>query len=607
MQDNKAEYSPSGDYDLSAAISSDFGLRQGLTSYGDAHFSLFLRKVFIKALGYSEDALSRPIIGIINTFSGFNPCHANVPQLIEAVKRGIQLNGGLAIEFPTISIHESFSHPTSMFLRNLMSMDTEEMIRAQPLDACIMIGGCDKTVPAQLMGGISANKPVLPLVTGPMMPGSHRGQRIGACTDCRNNWAAFRAGDIDIEEISAINDELAPTIGTCGVMGTASTMACITAALGLMPLRGASAPAVSSARVRIAEETGAHAVAAALAKRRPQDILSKESFLNAITVLQAIGGSTNAVVHLMAIVNRHPKLQGVITLDTFAEIGRRTPLLIDLKPSGDNYMNDFHNAGGMLALLHTLRPLLHFSAMTISGQTLGEVLDASPFRTFPFSQQVIRPLSNPLYPSSSLVVLRGNIAPDGAIIKASASKDRRLVSHTGPAVVFESPEDLAKRIDDPDLDVTKDSVLVLKGIGPIGNPGMPEAGLIPIPRKLASAGVKDMLRLSDGRMSGTAGGTIVLHISPESALPESPFGVVQTGDMITCDADHGKLTLEISDEELKSRIQTRKKEGSDLAKGWLDRTRRRGYRSLYERSVNQAPDGADFDFLTAVGPSDVSK
>ncbi|GFG08208.1 minichromosome loss protein 1 [Aspergillus udagawae] len=607
MQDDKAEYSLSGDYNLSAAISSDSGLRQGLTSYGDAHFSLFLRKVFIKALGYSEDALSRPIIGIINTFSGFNPCHANVPQLIEAAKRGIQLNGGLAIEFPTISIHESFSHPTSMFLRNLMSMDTEEMIRAQPLDACITIGGCDKTVPAQLMGGISANKPVLPLVTGPMMPGSHRGQRIGACTDCRNNWAAFRAGDIDIEEISAINDELAPTIGTCGVMGTASTMACITAALGLMPLRGASAPAVSSVRARIAEETGAHAVAVALAKRRPQDILSKESFFNAIIVLQAIGGSTNAVVHLMAIVNRHPKLQGVITLDTFAEIGRSTPLLIDLKPSGDNYMNDFHNAGGMLALLHTLRPLLHLSAMTISGQTLGEVLDASPFRTFPLSQQVIRPLSNPLYPSSSLVVLRGNIAPDGAIIKASASKDRRLLSHTGAAVVFENPEDLAKRIDDPDLDVTEDSVLVLKGIGPIGNPGMPEAGLIPIPRKLASAGVKDMLRLSDGRMSGTAGGTIVLHISPESALPESPFGVVQTGDMITCDADNGKLTLEVSNEELNSRIEARKNEGSDAARGWLDRTRRRGYRGLYERSVNQAQDGADFDFLTAIGPLDVSK
>ncbi|KAJ9299495.1 hypothetical protein DTO217A2_8160 [Paecilomyces variotii] len=601
MVQDDSQPSSGGDYDLSRPLEATSGLRQGLTSYGDAHFSLFLRKVFIKALGYSDDALSRPIIGIINTYSGFNPCHANVPQLIEAAKRGVQLHGGLAVDFPTISVHESFAHPTSMFLRNLMSMDTEEMIKAQPLDACIMIGGCDKTVPAQLMGGISANKPILPLITGPMMPGSHRGQRLGACTDCRNNWAAFRANEIDIEEISAINEELAPTIGTCGVMGTASTIACITAGLGMMPLRGASAPAVSSGRLRIAEETGANAVSVAKAKRTPQDILSKESFLNAITVLQAIGGSTNAVVHLLAIANRHPKLQGQITLQTFDEIGRKTPLLVDLKPSGDNYMNDFHNAGGMLALLHQLRPLLHLSAMTISGQTLGEVLDASSFRSFPYSQQLIRPLSDPLYPSSSLVVLYGNIAPNGAVMKASASKDRALLSHSGPAVVFKNSADLAARIDDPDLPATKDSVLVLQGIGPIGNPGMPEAGLIPIPRKLGASGVKDMLRLSDGRMSGTAGGTIVLHISPESALPESPFGVVQTGDIITCNVEKRVLHLDISDDELKARIEERKR--SISSSGVLsERSRKRGYRGLYERSVNQAEEGVDFDFLTAAGP-----
>ncbi|KAJ9194283.1 hypothetical protein DTO164E3_7389 [Paecilomyces variotii] len=601
MVQDDSQPSSGGDYDLSRPLEATSGLRQGLTSYGDAHFSLFLRKVFIKALGYSDDALSRPIIGIINTYSGFNPCHANVPQLIEAAKRGVQLHGGLAVDFPTISVHESFAHPTSMFLRNLMSMDTEEMIKAQPLDACIMIGGCDKTVPAQLMGGISANKPILPLITGPMMPGSHRGQRLGACTDCRNNWAAFRANEIDIEEIPAINEELAPTIGTCGVMGTASTIACITAGLGMMPLRGASAPAVSSGRLRIAEETGANAVSVAKAKRTPQDILSKESFLNAITVLQAIGGSTNAVVHLLAIANRHPKLQGQITLQTFDEIGRKTPLLVDLKPSGDNYMNDFHNAGGMLALLHQLRPLLHLSAMTISGQTLGEVLDASPFRSFPYSQQLIRLLSDPLYPSSSLVVLYGNIAPNGAVMKASASKDRALLSHSGPAVVFKNSADLAARIDDPDLPVTNDSVLVLQGIGPIGNPGMPEAGLIPIPRKLGASGVKDMLRLSDGRMSGTAGGTIVLHISPESALPDSPFGVVQTGDIITCNVEKRVLHLDISDDELKARIEERKR--SISSSGVLsERSRKRGYRGLYERSVNQAEEGVDFDFLTAAGP-----
>ncbi|KAJ6171586.1 Dihydroxy-acid/6-phosphogluconate dehydratase [Penicillium chermesinum] len=474
----------------------------------------FYAKSSSKLSDTPEDALSRPIVGIINTFSGFNPCHANVPQLIEAAKRGVQLNGGLAIEFPTISVHESFSHPTSMFLRNLMSMDTEEMIKAQPLDACIVIGGCDKTVPAQLMGGISANKPILPLITGPMLPGSHRGKRIGACTDCRNNWAAFRAGEIDMEEISAINEELAPTIGTCGVMGTASTMACVTAGLGMMPLRGASAPAVSSARLRIAEETGANAVAVAKASRKPQDILTKESFFNAITVLQAIGGSTNAVVHLLAIANRHPDLQGVITLQTFEEIGQKTPLLIDLKPSGDNYMNDFHNAGGMPALLHTLRPLLHLSARTISGQTLGEVLDAAHYKRVSFPQSIIRPLADPLYAAASLVVLRGNLAPDGARV--------------GP-----------------------------QGHWPDRKPGNAEAGLIPIPKKLAAAGVKDMLRLSDGRMSGTAGGTIVLHISPESAVPGSPFGAVETGDTIICDVEKRTLHLDIPDSVLQSRIQQR--------------------------------------------------
>lgn len=381
-------------------------------------------------------------------------------------------------------------------------------------------------------------------------------------------------------------------------MGTASTMACITAALGLMPLRGASAPAVSSTRLRIAEETGANAVAAAKAKRTPQEILTKESFLNAITVLQAIGGSTNGIVHLMAIVNRHPKLQGEITLQTFDDIGRKTPMLIDLKPSGENYMTDFHNAGGMLALMHALRPLLHLNAMTITGKTLGEVLDESPFKPCPFSMQVIRPLSDPLYPASSLVVLRGNIAPDGAIIKASASKDRRLLRHSGPAVVFENIVDLTARIDDPDLPVTPDSVLVLKNIGPVGNPGMPEAGLIPIPRKLGRQGVQDMLRLSDGRMSGTAGGTIVLHISPESALPESPFGIVRTGDVITCDVEARKLQLEISGAELMRRIEERKL--SQLENMRIENAQR-GYRGLYARSVNQAQDGVDFDFLTARG------
>ncbi|KAM0331335.1 hypothetical protein ACHAQA_003007 [Verticillium albo-atrum] len=603
---------PLADYDLSTPIStSQGGLRQGLTSYGDAHFSLFLRKVFIKALGYSDDALSRPIIGIVNTYSSFNPCHANIPQLIEAVKRGVQLNGGLAVDFPTISLHESFSSPTSMYLRNLMSMDTEEMIAAQPCDAVVLIGGCDKTTPAQLMGGISANKPILHLVTGPMMPGSHKGVRIGACTDCRNNWASFRAGTIDIEDISAINDELAPTAGTCGVMGTASTMACILVALGLMPFKGASAPAVSSARLRIAEETGANAVAAFKQQLKPQSVLTRESFLNAITILQAIGGSTNAVVHLMAIIGRHPAVAGTITLDTVDEIGRKTPLLVDLKPSGDKYMTDFHDAGGMVALLHELRPLLHLGAQTVTGRTLGEELDRAPYRPVPRESLVscIQPFHEPLHPASSLIVLRGNIAPGGAVMKASASKDRRLLQHSGPAVVFAGSADLAKRIDDPDLEVTPDSVLVLQNIGPVGNPGMPEAGLIPIPRKLAAQGVQDMLRLSDGRMSGTAGGTIVLHISPEAADPESVLGIVRNGDVITCDAEGRTIRVEISNEEIQKRLREKKdtlveeEARDDVPPGpWTARKKIRGYRGLYMRSVNQAQEGADFDFLTAAGP-----
>ncbi|KIW72997.1 dihydroxy-acid dehydratase [Phialophora macrospora] len=615
--DERGEVIGCSDYQLDVPLSTKSGIRQGLTAYGDAHFSLFLRKVFIKALGYGEDALSRPIIGIINTYSGFNPCHGNVPQLIEATKRGIYLSGGLGIDFPTISVHESFSSPTSMFLRNLMSMDTEEMIRAQPVDACIVIGGCDKTIPAQIMGGISANKPIIPLITGPMMPGSHRGGRIGACTDCRSNWAAYRAGQIDLEEISTINEELAPTIGTCGVMGTASTMACLIAALGLMPWKGATAPAVSALRLRIAEETGRNAVKVARARHTPQAILSRESFLNAITVLQAIGGSTNGVVHLLAIANRHPEVRGTITLSDVDKIGRQTPLVIDLKPSGDNYMTDFHNAGGMTALLHTLRPLLHLSALTVTGETLGEVLDATPFRPFPYSTKIIRPISDPLQASSSLVVLRGNLAPDGCIMKASASKNRALLSHTGPAVVFQDTAALASRIDDPDLDVSASSVLVLQSIGPIGNPGMPEAGLIPIPRKLASQGVTDMLRISDGRMSGTAGGTIVLHISPESVLPSSLLGIVRDGDLITCNVERRSLTLDVPEGKIQQRLRERSllletagngRSGVDAGAGTPNnvlatRRTRRGYRGLYERCVNQAHLGADFDFLTAEGPS----
>ncbi|KAG5655305.1 hypothetical protein KAF25_010457 [Fusarium avenaceum] len=600
---------PETDYDLDKPMDVKWGLRRDLVGFGDPHFSMFLRKVFIKALGYGEDALSRPIVGIINTQSAFNPCHANSPQMIEAIKRGVQLNGGIALDFPTISLAEVFSFPTSLFLRNLMSMDTEEMIRAQPVDSVIAIGGCDNTIPAQIMGGISANKPVLNLVTGPMMPGSHRGRRVGACTDCRNNWASYRAGHIDMEDISTLNDELAPTIGFCGVMGTASTMACIAGSLGLMPLNGATAPAVSATRMRIAEQTGVLAMKAIYDNRTPQSILSVDSFYNAITVLQAIGGSTNCVVHMLAMANRHPDVAGKITLDTIDEIGRKTPLLIDLKPSGDHYMTDFHEAGGLAVLFDNLRPLLKLDAKTITGETLGEHITSSMPYISELSYKIIRPMSNPLYPHSSLVVLRGNIAAGGAIMKPSASKDRRLLSHRGRAVVFSNPTDMANRVDDPDLEVDEDSILVLQGIGPIGNevPGMPEAGLLPIPRKLASKGVIDMLRISDGRMSGTAGGSVVLHVSPEATLAESTLGVLRTGDWIVCDVEKRLLHVEVSDTELDQRraerAASKEKQQAATDSGLKPRKAKkfptRGYRGLRVERLQQAigaPEDRDSGF-----------
>ena len=384
-------------------------------------------------------------------------------------------------------------------------------------------------------------------------------------------------------------------------------MACILVGLGLMPFRGASAPAVSSTRLRIAEETGKNAVNACknLDKLRPQKVLSRESFLNAITVLQAIGGSTNAIVHLMAIIGRHPTFAGSISLDTIDDIGRRTPLLVDLKPSGENYMTDFHNSGGMLALLHELKPLLHLDAMTVTGLTLGQEMASAHYSPVPRELSCIQPFDSPLYPASSLVVLRGNIAPGGAIMKASASKDKKLLQHTGRAVVFAGSADLAQRIDDPNLEVEADSVLVLQNIGPVGNPGMPEAGLIPIPRKLAEKGVMDMLRLSDGRMSGTAGGTICLHISPEAADPTSVLGIIKNGDVISCDIESRRIHVDISDEEITRRVEERKGVilADDSTAPWATREETRGYRGLYLREVTQAEKGADFDFLTAAGPS----
>ncbi len=566
------------------------GMRKGLTDYGDADFSLFLRRAFIKGAGYTEDALSRPVVGIANTGSSYNPCHGNAASLVEAVKRGVMLAGGLPIEFPTISVHESFSHPTSMFLRNLMSMDTEEMIKAQPMDAVVMIGGCDKTVPAQLMGAASAGVPAIQLVTGSMLTGSHRAERVGACTDCRRFWAMYRGDEIDAAEIDEVNNQLVASVGTCSVMGTASTMACIAEALGMMLPGGATPPAVTSARIRTAEQTGTQAVAMIKARLTPDRILTPHAFENALCVLLAIGGSTNGIIHLAAIAGRC----GIrIDLDRLAQISDKVPVLVNLKPSGNHYMEDLHAAGGLVAVLREIAPFLHLNTLTVTGRTLGEEIDNADAA---FPQEVVRPLANPVYPRGGIVFLRGNLAPGGAIIKQSAASET-LLEHESRTVVFDGLEDLARRIDDPELDVEASDILVLKNIGPKGAPGMPEAGYIPIPRKLAREGVKDMVRISDGRMSGTAAGTIVLHVTPESA-DGGPLALAQTGDRIRLSVSERRLDLLISDEEFARR----------RAQAPAPPTRdedNRGYRNLFMRTVTQADTGCDFDFLQSTQFNDV--
>ncbi len=558
------------------------GMRRGLPSYGDPAFSLFLRKAFIKAMGYSDDALDRTIVGIVNTFSGYNACHRNVPELCDAIKRGVMLAGGLPVEFPTISLHELFSHPSSMFLRNLMAMDTEEMIRAQPMDAVVLIGGCDKTVPAQLMAAASADIPVIQVVTGPMMTGSYRGERLGACTDCRRFWGMHRAGEMDNGEIEEISGRLAPTAGTCMVMGTASTMACMTEALGMMLPGGAAIPAIAADRLRHAEAAGQRAVTLAGERLTPSKIMTPAAFANALRALMAIGGSTNGLVHITAVAGR---LGIEVDLEALDRMGRETPVLVDLKPTGQHYMEDLQNAGGMTAVLRELKALLNLDCLTVTGKTMGENLASAPS---PWKQSVVRPVTHPIYPQGGIAVLRGNLAPGGAIIKQSAATPS-LFKHNWRAVVFDSVADLADRIDDPELDVTANDILVLRNAGPKGAPGMPEAGYIPIPKKLASEGVKDMVRISDARMSGTAFGTIVLHVTPEAAVG-GPLALINTGDVIELDVDARRLELKVDEAELNRRRQS-----------WTPPKAHpgahRGYLKLYLEHVSQVDSGADFDFM----------
>jgi dihydroxy-acid dehydratase len=566
------------------------GLYKGLTNYGDVGFSLFLRKAFIKAMGFSDDALDRPIVGITNTSSDYNPCHGNVSDLIESVKRGVLLAGGLPMVFPTISIAESFAHPTSMFLRNLLAMDTEEMIRAQPMDSVVLIGGCDKNLPAQVMAAASVDLPAVVLPTGPMLVGHHRGEVLGACTDCRRFWAQHRAGSVDVAEIELVSGRLCPTVGTCGVMGTASSMACVIEALGFSLPMSATAPATHADRRRIAEASGKRATEMAIAgSPRPSDLITPASVRNACVVLQAIGGSTNALIHLTAIAGR----AGVpFDLAAFDQLGREIPVLLNLKPAGAHYMEHFHYAGGMPALLRELAPRLDISTPTASGQPLADsIAHAESVPT----QDVIRTLAEPLAREGAMAVLHGNLAPRGAVIKHSAASPA-LLRHTGRAVVFDSLEDLANRIDLPDLDVAPDDILVLRNAGPRGGPGMPEAGYLPIPLRLARQGVGDMVRISDARMSGTAFGTIVLHITPESAVG-GPLAIVETGDRISLDVEARRIDLLIEESELAARLTAW--QAGNASEAWSSHPAKptRGYARLFEDHILQADQGCDFDFL----------
>ena len=559
------------------------GLARGLTNYGDADFSLYLRRSFAKSMGYSHSMLERPVIGIAHSASGYNNCHRHFPEMIDAVKRGVLAAGGLPIEFPTISLGEVFLNPTSMMYRNLMSMDVEEMTCAQPMDAVVLLGGCDKTVPAQLMGSVSANVPAIHVVAGPMMTSPYKGERLGACTDCRRFWGLYRGGEVSDQEIKRIEDGLATTAGTCAVMGTASTMACLAEALGMILPGTASIPAVHADRLRAAEASGARAVAMAAEGLTPDKIVTGKSVENALRVLLAIGGSTNAIIHLTAVAGR----RGIdISLDRLNAISDETPVLVDLKPTGPYYMEDLFAAGGLGPVLRELRPLLHLDCLTVTGETLGRRLEAVPEYV---NHRVIHKFDDPVYPQGGLVALFGSLAPEGAILKRSAA-DPSLFEKEGRAVVFNSLDDLAARMDDPDLDVTADDFLVLQNAGPKSNSGMPEAGYLPIPGKLARKGVKDMVRLSDARMSGTAFGTIILHISPEASVG-GPLSRVQNGDRIRLSVKERRLDLLVDAAEL-----ARRKPKADLADP------PRGYKRLYADHVLQAPLGCDFDFLRKTKP-----
>jgi len=556
------------------------GVDRGLTSYGDEGFSRYLRRAFLAAAGFDADDLGRPVVGIAHTISDYVPCHRQMPELVRAVERGVAQAGGVPFTFGITALGEPLLSPTAMLLRNLAAMEAEELIRRQPMDAVVLLGGCDKTVPAQLMAAVSAGRPALLCVSGPMLTGAWRGQRLGACTDCRRLWADHRGGVLDADEIAEVEQQLAPTAGTCMVMGTASTMACVTEALGLMLPGGATAPAATGDRLRQAVATGRRAVAlAADGGPLPAAVVTDAALRNALVVLGAIGGSTNAVVHLLAVARRAGR---ALALDDIGRIAGETPLLVDCKPAGAGWLEDLHRAGGLPVVLKALAPRLDLDAAAGDGRSLGETLrDVAPPQDW---QTTVRTLDAPLGPPGALAVVRGTLAPDGAVIKPAAA-DGRLLRHRGPAVVFDGPADAARRLDDPALDVDPGAVLVMRNAGPVAA-GMPEAGALPIPRRLAAAGVRDMVRVSDARMSGTAYGTVVLHCSPEAATG-GPLALVRDGDPVVLDVPAGRLDLDVDPAELDRRRAA-----------WRPPPLpERGWERLYAEHVLPAHLGCDLDFL----------
>jgi len=557
------------------------------TWFNGKEYYNFSRRGNLRSMGFSREIFfGKPVIGICNSFSELNNCNSHLRSLADAVKRGVWEAGGFPLEFPVISLGEQFMKPTTMLFRNLMAMDVEESIRANPVDAVVLLCGCDKTTPAMLMGAASADIPAIVVTGGPTLSGNYKSTPFGTGTDGRKIFDLHRIGQIGPEELQEIEGCMVRSHGHCTVMGTASTMASIAEALGMTLPHNAAIPAVDSRRASLAERSGKRAVEMAIANLRPSQIMTKEAFENAVTVDMAIGGSTNAVVHLLAIAGR---LGIDLKLEDFDRISRRTPFLVNVRPSGKHLMEDFFYAGGLPAVLRELLPLLHRDAITVNARTIAEnVADAPNHNT-----DVIRPLADPLHPEGGTVVLRGNLCPDGAVFKQTAASPE-LCKHTGPAYVFENYQQMHDTIDSMDLPIDANTVLVMKNGGPKGAPGFPEWGHIPMPKVLLAKGVSDCVRISDARMSGTSFGTVVLHVSPESAVG-GPLGIVETGDLITLDVEARQLTLHVDDAEIERRLAARPLPPPHYT---------RGYGKLFLDHVTQAHLGCDFDFLHAEKPKE---